>query len=448
MRTRGELDAARSARRSLQGTVDRALLFIGDLPEQRRAVVFTINMTQAALRYLIVDDQAVLRRAMSHLLKRYGAIEIHEASDGRAALQIVQDPARAIDIIISDLNMPGMDGMEFMRHLGACRASAAVVLCSSMDRNFIHSVEIMSEAYGVRFLGMVEKPFTAAKLAVLLARYADDASPHAAAGARVFSLAEILSGVANDEFVPFYQPKIALATGQVVGAEALARWQHPVHGIVSPAVFIDLLEEAGMIDDMTFRIIRRSALACNEWRHAGHPGTVSVNVSAKSLIDVQLAEKLVALVTGTGLEAARMVIEVTESTATTEVGPALENLTRLRMRGFGLSIDDYGTGYSSMKQLLRIPFTELKVDQSFVKGAAGNETARAIVESSIGIAKRLRLSTVAEGVETREDLHLLGTLQCDIAQGYLFAKPMPQHLYLAWLADWSAKTAPWTTALA
>ncbi|GAC1409424.1 MAG: EAL domain-containing response regulator [Burkholderiaceae bacterium] len=402
-------------------------------------------MTDAALRYLIVDDQAVLRRAMSHLLRRYGAVEIHEASDGRAALAIVQDPARSIDIVITDLNMPGMDGMEFMRHLGASRSDVSVVLCSSMDRNFIQSVEIMSQAYGVRFLGMVEKPFTAAKLVSLLARYQEGAFAARPVGAnQVFSVDEILAGVADDEFLPFFQPKIAVATGEVVGAEALARWQHPVHGIVGPSVFIDVLEQAGMLDDLTFRIIRKSALACKDWLRAGHAGTVSVNLSPLSLNDVQAAENLVAVVTGTGLDAAQMIVEVTESTATTDVGPALENLTRLRMRGFGLSIDDYGTGYSSMQQLLRIPFTELKVDQSFVKGSASNETARAIVESSISIAKRLRLKTVAEGVESLEDLQVLGALGCDIAQGFLFAKPMPLHLYQSWLVDWSARTEPWT----
>jgi EAL domain-containing protein (putative c-di-GMP-specific phosphodiesterase class I) len=164
---------------------------------------------------------------------------------------------------------------------------------------------------------------------------------------------------------------------------------------------------------------------------------VSVNLSLKSLTDPGLAERITGLVQKQDLDPRRMVLEVTESAAMTDVGRALENLTRLRMKGFGLSIDDYGTGYSSMQQLSRIPFTELKIDQSFVLSALEKESSKVILASSLDMARKLKLHSVAEGVETRAHWNLLKSLGCDIAQGYFVAKPMDAHTFSEWSLKWT-----------
>ena len=163
---------------------------------------------------------------------------------------------------------------------------------------------------------------------------------------------------------------------------------------------------------------------------------MSVNLSLKSLADVHLADRVTDLVRSQELDPRHVVLEVTESAATTDVGKALENLARLRMKGFGLSIDDYGTGYSSMQQLTRIAFTELKIDQSFVTNAAKQESARVILESSLEMAKKLNMTAVAEGVETQADWNLLRQLGCDLAQGYFIARPMEAGAYLDWVRTW------------
>ena len=163
---------------------------------------------------------------------------------------------------------------------------------------------------------------------------------------------------------------------------------------------------------------------------------MSVNLSLKSLSDVKIADRVTELVRSQDLEPRHMVLEITESAATTEVGKVLENLARLRMKGFGLSIDDYGTGYSSMQQLTRIAFTELKIDQSFVMNAAKQESARVILGSSLDMAKKLNITAVAEGVETQADWNLLRQLGCDVAQGYFIARPMESGAYLDWVRDW------------
>ena len=284
--------------------------------------------------------------------------------------------------------------------------------------------------------GGVEKPLPPAKLEPLLNLHkaADDCADGRKLASLTFTLEEIVAGLKNDEFEPFIQPKVELATGRVVGAEALARWRHPQHGIVAPYAFIQTLEDNGLIDELSWVMLRKAAAVCSNWRSAGLEATVSVNLSLKSLADTQLAERVTALVLGENLEPRHMVLELTESAATTDLGIALENLTRLRIEGFGLSIGDYGTGASSMQQLTRIAFTELKMGQSFTK-AGKQKSARVILESRLEMAKKLNITAVAEGVETQADWNLLGELGCALAQGYFIAKPMEAGAYMNFVMD-------------
>jgi EAL domain-containing protein (putative c-di-GMP-specific phosphodiesterase class I) len=196
------------------------------------------------------------------------------------------------------------------------------------------------------------------------------------------------------------------------------------------------MESAKRIDELTWIMLEKAALACRNWRAGGLDITVSVNLSLASLSQIGLADRITALVQAQNFEPRYMILEVTETIAMTEVGRALENLARLRIKGFGLSIDDYGTGYSSMQQLSRIPFTELKIDQSFVMSAIEKQSCRVILESSVDIAKKLGLRAVAEGVETDADWELLKSLGCDTAQGYLIAKPMEAKKLVEWAAQW------------
>lgn len=233
-----------------------------------------------------------------------------------------------------------------------------------------------------------------------------------------------------------------LATGRTIGAEALARWRHPEHGLVDPYAFIALLEQSGKIDALTL-VMLEAAGACRAWREHGLELTVSVNLSLVSLTDTTLADRITQAVRLAGLDPCHMILEITETAAMTEVAPALENLARLRMRGFGLSVDDYGTGFSSLRQLMRVPFTEIKIDQGFVTGCATNPAARTIVESSVEMARRLRIKSVAEGVETQSDWDLLKAASCDVAQGYLIARPMPAGEFQSWVRQFRPPvTAP------
>ena len=390
------------------------------------------------MRFLVAEDHDFQRGVLVRILQTLGAKAVHEAADGHGALKILRDPTRPVDIVISDLEMPGMDGMEFVRHLGETGVRVSIILASALERKLLASIATMSEAYGINLLGVVEKPITPAKLEALITLHkpaqAQRGRPKTAGP--TFTLEEIAAGLRNNEFEPFFQPKVELATGRVKGAEALARWRHPQHGIIAPYAFIQPLEDNDLIDELAWIMLRKAAAFCSTWRSAGLEATVSVNLSLKSLTDIRLADRVTELVLSENLEPRHMVLELTESAATTDLGKALENLARLRIKGFGLSIDDYGTGYSSMQQLTRIAFTELKIDQSFVTNAAKQESAKVILESSLDMARKLNITAVAEGVETQADWNLLRQLGCGLAQGYFVARPMEAGAYPNWVRGW------------
>ncbi len=382
---------------------------------------------------MIVEDHAFQRHTVARMLKSLDAAAIVEAANGKEALALLSDPATPQpDIAVCDLDMPEMDGMEFIRHLSKVRPGISVLITSALDRELLGAVENMSRAYGIRMLGVIKKPVSLQGLREMLNRSAQSPARHTGTAAAVlqFDCDAILAGIRNREFEAYFQPKVDFHTGQVVGAEALARWRHPQHGIVGPNVFIPPLEKNGRIDELTFLMIEQAASACQHWIELGLNLNVSVNLSTVSLADTSLAEQILHTVRATGLDPRYMILEITESAAMTDIAPMLENLTRLRMRGFGLSIDDYGTGFSSMQQLARLPFTELKIDRGFVSEFVTNPAARKIVQSSVNLAHELAIKSVAEGVETQGDWDALQALGCDIAQGFFIARPMEQAAFM------------------
>jgi len=395
-------------------------------------------MEISELRFLVAEDHEFQRRTLVRMLASLGALEVLEAADGRAALDVLLEAGRTVDIIVCDLDMPEMDGMEFIRHVGEAGTQVSVILSSALDRHLIASVETMTTAYGMNLLGAIEKPATPQKLRDLIARHGIVPARRKGVPAAAIPVTDVIAGLRAGQFEPFFQPKVDMATGKLVGAEALARWRHPERGIVSPGAFVGVLEASGETEALTWVMLEKSVAAAKAWQEQGLAASVSVNLSLTTLSDPTLADRITEAVRREGLETKAMILEITETAAMTDVGRCLENLARLRVKGFGLSIDDYGTGYSSMQQLARIPFTELKLDQSFVTNCAANLQHQAIIESSLDMARRLHLKTVAEGVETLADWTLLRDLGCGAGQGYFIAKPLPPGDLLRWAEAWRA----------
>ena len=381
-------------------------------------------MSIGDISVLVVEDDVFQRSIVLRMLNSLGIISISEAGNGRQALEIVRSASKPFDVALCDLNMPEMDGMEFLRHLGEERRDIAVILTSALEAKLLASVGRMTSLYGIELLGIMEKPLSKANLEGLLMKYGRTSVRESKPASRNFSLEEILKGIEADQFEPFFQPKVDLMTGRLVGAEALARWMHPDHGMIGPNSFIPRLEQSGSIDELTFRILRKSAETCRSLHEMGHFINVAVNLSLTSLDDTRLADRITRIVMDSGIDPKHVVLEITESAAMTRVAPALENLARLCISGFSLSIDDYGTGSSNLQQLTRIAFSELKIDQSFVKDFSENKALRIVVESSIDMAHKLSVKSVAEGVESLQDWKALQLVGCDTAQGYFIARPM------------------------
>lgn len=392
-------------------------------------------MKIADIHFLVVEDHEFQRATLVHTLGTLGARNILEAADGHAALAMLQ--RQPIDLVISDLEMPRMDGMEFIRHVSESGVAVSIILTSVHDQSLLASVGTMTQAYGVNLLGTIGKPVHAQKLEALIGLHKTRVIAPPGPAQVAMSEADISDALAARLFEPVYQPKVDVATGVLKGVEALARWIHPQQGMVGPYAFIPALEANRRIDELTWIMLEKAAASCRDWRAAGLDITVAVNLSLGSLTRVGLADHITELVQAQNVAPKYITLEVTETIAMTDIARALENLTRLRIRGFGLSIDDYGTGYSSMQQLSRIPFTEIKIDQSFVMRAVEKDSCRVMLESSLEMARKLRLQAVAEGVETRADWDLLKAIGCDAAQGYFIARPMPSAHLAAWASGWA-----------
>jgi EAL domain-containing protein (putative c-di-GMP-specific phosphodiesterase class I)/ActR/RegA family two-component response regulator len=398
-------------------------------------------MEISELTFLVAEDHDFQRRTLVRMLTSLGARRVLEAADGRAALAAFREATEPVHIMICDLDMPEMDGMELIRRVGEAGSHVSVILASALDRHLVASVETMTTAYGMNLLGAIEKPATPEKLRDLIARHGAPAPGRTggAPGTATVSTDDVMAGLRAGQFEPFFQPKVELSTRTVIGAEALARWRHPERGIVPPGAFVSALEAAGQVDALTWMMLEKSAAVAARWWAEGERLSISVNLSIASLSDPTIADRVTDVVRRQGVDPKAMILEITETAAMTNVGPSLENLARLRVKGFGLSIDDYGTGYSSMQQLARIPFTELKLDQGFVGNCATHAQHRAIVESSLDMARRLRLKTVAEGVETQAGWDLLRELGCELGQGYFISRPLPADDFLRWAGEWRAR---------
>ena len=393
-------------------------------------------MRLAQMSVMVVEDHGFQRRMALRLLGELGVVRVFEAADGIAALDALERMDAAPDVVIVDLDMPGMDGIEFIGHVAQRKLARAVIVASALEAALLNTVQTMTRAYGLRVLGCVEKPLTALKLADTLALYDGSEVDTAAEDELHLDAAAIDEGLERDEFVPFFQPQVEIANGKVVSVEALARWRRADGQVVRPAQFIGLVEREGRIDRLTDRLLEKACAWKRRWSKLGLELRVSVNVSMLSLGQVEAADRYQQIVRSHGVDPRDVVLELTESAVMGEAAHALNVLARLRLKGFGLSIDDFGTGYSSLAQLSHIPFTELKIDSSFVTGAAQQPRKRAVVEASLDLARKLDLTVVAEGVETVEEWQMLAELGCSTAQGYLISRPVPGDQIADVVAHW------------
>ena len=395
-------------------------------------------------RVLVIDDEPFQLKLLSLQLAQIGLTDVHTCLDASEALAwLAREPDR-FDLVCCDLQMPGMDGVEFVRLLGQLHYRGTLVLISGEDDRILQTAQRLAQTHALRVLAALHKPVSSEQLrrVVQASVAAATASTQPPPQARCYSADAVRQAIENGELINHYQPKVELATGRLVGVETLVRWQHPQDGLVAPDCFIGVAEEHGLIDNLTRCVLAGMGGALQQARHwhdAGYAVQVAVNVSMASLTDHHFPEFVLGEVASAGVPPSRLMLEVTESRLMKDPVATLDILTRLRLRRIGLSIDDFGTGHSSLAQLRDVPFDEMKIDHSFVTGAHANAGLRAIVLPSLEMARQLGMKTVAEGVETLQDWHFMRASGCDLAQGWFVGRPMPAAALPDWLAEWEAR---------
>jgi EAL domain-containing protein (putative c-di-GMP-specific phosphodiesterase class I)/CheY-like chemotaxis protein len=395
-------------------------------------------MDIAQLHFLVAEGDQVQRHALADILVHVGVGRITQAPDGHTALRhFSAGITPPVDIAIIDLALPGMDALELIRRLGEAHCKAGVIVVGAQTNAVLFSVETMADAYGVNVLCAIGKPVIGSRLVALIQNFLQPSEAHALHEAPpTLSFTQVGQGLQNREFDPYFQPKIELETGQVKGLEMFARWRHPLYGVLGPASFMPALEEARRVDFLDWTMIEKSVLACRKLHDLGVPISVSINVDHSTLAHPQFMDQISSCLERHQIMSDYITFEMTESAVLSTDAHFLERLLRLRMKGFGLAIDDYGTGRSNLQLLARIPFSELKIDRSFVDGASKRAPIGTVLRSCLNLARSLDRRSVAVGVETKQDWDFLQGLGCTYAQGYYIAKPMPVEDFPAWLADW------------
>ena len=379
---------------------------------------------------LVIDDERAHRLILGRAAEAMG-MQVSVAAGLEAASMRLE--AGPVDVVTLDLSLGDHDRVRLLRELATCRPLPVVILVSGMDDRVRAATRRLAEAYGLPVAGTLRKPIIPSQVQAML-RMIPSASP-LREGPQLAKLepSDLADGLLNGEITPVFQPKVNMRTMEVIGVEALARWNSPKFGQVTPDQFIPIAERHGLIAKLTLSVLEDSLRARAQWQSLSSCCTVAVNISPLVLVDPDLPEKIEALLAAHHVPPMALIAEVTESTMFANPMLATEVLTRLRIKGIGLSIDDFGTGHSSLLSLLNMPFSELKIDRSFVAASVADPDARKIVRATVSLGRELGLRIVGEGVETQDVADVLLEAGCDIGQGWLFGRGMSHDLLMSLL---------------
>jgi EAL domain-containing protein (putative c-di-GMP-specific phosphodiesterase class I) len=365
-------------------------------------------------RLIAVDDDPAILDVIEIVAMESG-YDVMILSDAAELPQAVERFRPSL--VISDLMMPNVDGVTLLRNLAASGAKCSVIVASAADSKTLAAAVRIGRGYGLEMAAPLPKPFTVMALQEAILRSPD-----------TISRSEPHQALSNGQLEVWYQPKVSLrpADGdRIVGAEALVRWRHPEKGVLNAARFIGLIESEGLIDNLSTYVIAQVVRDVAQWTALPPGFAVAINLPATTVCDINFPDQFAAELANACVSPANIIIELTEREAIADQTVAIDSMTRLRLKGVGLSMDDFGLGHSSLSELYRMPFSEVKIDASFVRDLSMFPDSRKIIKSVIDLSRELGIDCCAEGIETQVQATALKALGCSKGQGYLYGRAIP-----------------------
>ncbi|HIF39596.1 MAG TPA: EAL domain-containing response regulator [Planctomycetes bacterium] len=378
------------------------------------------EMTRSMAKLLIVDDDERICRLIEKVADKMHIVSecVNEASNAH-----VFDVRGRTGLVLLDLNMPEVDGVEVLRRLAAAGCEAEVCLMSGTAKEVLESARRLGDELGLAMIEPASKPMELTILQGLLRPL------QVATKSRNPTADELAVALECGEMDVHFQPKVSLSTGKTTGYEALARWHSSLLGDVPPSTFIPLAVEAGLMGELTRVVVQKSLASIEPW---WGDASLCVNYSPVLFEDLEYPDRLEQWTRAAGIDPDRVMLEITESEAMRDPVRYIDILVRFRLKGFHLSIDDFGTGFSSMQHLYELPFEELKIDRSFISKLKDDADARVIVKAMVELARGLGLHSLAEGVEDAETAKILQAIGCQGVQGYHYTRALPVEALCAW----------------
>jgi EAL domain-containing protein (putative c-di-GMP-specific phosphodiesterase class I)/CheY-like chemotaxis protein len=389
---------------------------------------------------MVIDDDCL----QSHLLVEHclalGRRVVRNYQCAADALRALRG-ARGITadtLLILDLNMPRMDGVEVLKELQLLKFPGRLLFVSGEESRMLEAAIRVARAMELYVVGALQKPVARESI-----RAAINVTPQVAQPPRVapprFSGDDLRAALRRGELEVFYQPQVVVATGALSGFEALMRWRHPELGVLGPQSFLEVLEAEGLLSAATRQLLRRVLEDAPARAAFGPRVPVAVNVAISDMERPDFCDEVISMLKLYKASPHDIHLEVTERGVSKDAIAALHSMSRLRLQRVKLAVDDFGTGEASLLRLREFPFDYIKIDRSFVRGACTDSANRAIYDACCAMAFQLGLGVVAEGVENDEDWRFISRRNCDQAQGYFIAHPMPLHDIPAWLEDWTQR---------
>ena len=390
------------------------------------------------LNVLLVDDSTTILKYVANVLEtNFNIVNIHCASSAPEAMQILRQ-SKNINVLFLDLNMPNVDGIQLLAKISKLKYTGYIVLMSGISTRVISSVEQLTKNYGLNYIGTLLKPMHESDFPAIIDKLGvTNSKKQAVESLKTY---EIVRAIKNDDIQVLYQPQIHLTTREFIGVEALCRMNHPRLGTVSPDQFINKAEESELIIHITLAVLKKSFSAWQRWHKLGLTIKLAINASPIALQQKEFADTIFNLLKRYSVPAKMLCIEVTESILADNQQQELMNLNRLNMRGVEIALDDFGKDNSTVDRLQKLPLTYLKLDKSYFIDNKNSLGQLSLINTSLSLANKLNIKTIAEGIEDSESMNLVTEMGCDFAQGYYISKPISADKLLEWHHSWSDKT--------